>query len=59
MYQQERTEFVAPWIAWHPVLFVLQVIVAVWCGDVITSYINAHAVELAVLIVAVVISEGE
>jgi hypothetical protein len=41
------------------VLFVLQVIIAAWCGDIITSYLDAHAVELAVMIVAVVISEGE
>jgi hypothetical protein len=59
MCQQERAEFVAPWVIWHLVLFVLQVIIVAWCGDIITSYIAAHAVELAVMIVAVVISEGE
>jgi hypothetical protein len=57
--QQERAEFVVPWIAWHLVLFFMQVIIAAWVGDIITRYFWAHAVELAVLIVSVIISEGE
>jgi hypothetical protein len=59
MCQQERAEFVAPWIAWQPVLFLLQVIIAAWCGDIITRHLEAHAVELGILIATVIISEGE
>jgi hypothetical protein len=59
MCQQEKAEFVVPWIIWHLVLFFIQVIIAAWVGDIITSYIWAHAVELGVLIVSVIISEGE
>jgi hypothetical protein len=52
-------EFVTPWVAWHLVLLFLQVIVAAWCGDIVTQYISAHALELGTLIIAVIISEGE
>jgi uncharacterized membrane protein (DUF485 family) len=59
MCQQEKAVFVVPWIVWHLVLFFMQVIVAAWVGDIITTYICAHAVELGILIVSVIISEGE
>jgi hypothetical protein len=41
------------------VLFFLEVIVAVWCGDIITNYIKAHAADIAGLIIILLISEGE
>jgi hypothetical protein len=59
MCQQEKAEFVVPWIVWHVVFFFIQVIIAAWAGDIITRHIWAHAVELAILIVSVIISEGE
>ena len=51
--------FVAPWVVWHCVLFFLQVIIAAWIGDIVTTYMEAHAVELASIIIVVIISEGE
>jgi hypothetical protein len=51
--------FVAPWVAWHSVLFFLQVIVAVWCSDIVKNYMEAYAVELGSVIINVIISEGE
>jgi hypothetical protein len=51
--------FVAPWVVWHCVLFFLQVIVAVWSGEIVTNYMDAHAVELGSIIIVVIISEGE
>lgn len=54
---QEKADFLVPWIAWHLVLFFIQVIIAAWVGDIIVRYLWAHAVELGLLIVTVVISE--
>lgn len=54
----EDADFVAPWVAWHLVLFFLQVIVAVWCGDIVRNYMAAHAVELGSVIITVIISEA-
>jgi hypothetical protein len=56
---QEKAEFVAPWVAWHVVLFFLQVIVAAWCGDIVGNYMESHAIELGSVIITVIISEGE
>ena len=56
---QEEAEFVVPWVAWHLVLFFLQVIVAAWCGHIVTNNVNAHAVEIGSLIIILIISEGE
>ena len=51
--------FVAPWAVWHCVLFFLQIIVAAWFGGIVTNYMEAHAIELASIIITVIISEGE
>jgi len=51
--------FVVPWIVWHCVLFILQIIVAAWFGVMVTNYMDAHAVELGSIIVTVIINEGE
>jgi hypothetical protein len=41
------------------VLFFLEIFVAVWCGGIVMNYMEAHAVELASIIVTAVISDGE
>ena len=51
--------FVSPWLVWHCVLFFLQIIVAAWLGDIVTNYMDAHAIELGSIIITVIISEGE
>jgi hypothetical protein len=51
--------FVAAWVAWHCVIFFLQVIAAAWCCDIVENYMEAHVVELVSIIVTVVISSGE
>ncbi|XP_021940890.1 uncharacterized protein LOC110840281 [Zootermopsis nevadensis] len=53
----EQVEFVTPWVVWHLVLLFLQVIIAAWCGDIITSTISAYALELGTLILTAVLSE--
>ncbi|XP_069682330.1 uncharacterized protein [Periplaneta americana] len=54
----DSASFVTPWIGWHLVLMVVQIIIATWCGDILTSTLEAYAVELATLIISVVINEG-
>lgn len=56
---QEEPAFVAPWVVWHFVFFFLQVIVAVWLGEIVTTYMESHAVELGAIILITIISEGE
>lgn len=51
-------EFVTPWVAWHVVMLFLQVIIGAWCGVIVTQHIEAHGVELGILVVAVVLGEG-
>jgi hypothetical protein len=54
----EEAVFVVPWIVWHCVLFILQIIVAAWFGVMVTNYMDAHAVELGSIIVTVIINEA-
>lgn len=55
---EEKPEFVILWIVWHLVVIFMQVIIAAWVGDILTRHIWAHSVELGILIVSVIISEG-
>ncbi|PSN55488.1 hypothetical protein C0J52_02573 [Blattella germanica] len=54
----DQSDFIAPWIGWHMVLFFLQIIVAIWAGNILVDEVETYAIELASLIIAILINTG-